>query len=1026
MSEKLLVPDIGDFENVEVIEILVKEGQQLKKNDPIITIESDKSSVEIPTNIDGIVEKINLKIGDKVSKGDLILNILPSQQNTIINQDIPKNTESLIKEAERSLVKSQDKIKDISLNENIEQTQDLIVKKKLKKKSEFIQVNNENDIDPVETNEWLESLSSVIENDGNNRAHYLIKELINKAYIEGANIPYTQNTPYINTIPASEEKKSNGDQNIERRIRSLIRWNSAAMVVRANKKFPELGGHIGTFASAATLYDVGMNHFWRAKNNKFGGDLIYFQGHSAPGMYARAFLEGRLNEKQLDSFRQEVNPGGLSSYPHPWLMPNFWQFPTVSMGLGPMLAIYQARYMKYLINRGLIKDEGRKVWAFLGDGEMDEPESLGAIGLAAREKLDNLIFVINCNLQRLDGPVRGNGKIIQELEGIFRGAGWNVIKVIWGSYWDSLLLNDKTGHLVRAMNETVDGEYQAMKARDGAYVREKFFGKYPETRELVSSLSDKDIWRLNRGGHDPHKVFSAYDKASKNVGSPTVVIAKTIKGYGMGKSGESVNTTHQTKNLDVDDLLYYRDRFDVPLTDNQVRNIEYYKPDQNSPEIKYIKERRLQLGGFIPERTSFSKPIKAPPKNIFDNMKESTGKKEMSTTMALVRMLTSLLRDKNVAPRLVPIIPDEARTFGMEGFFQKIGIYAHEGQKYEPEDSAQLSSYREEKSGQVLEEGITEAGAMSSWIAAGTSYTNHDIEMIPIYLFYSMFGFQRIGDFAWAGADSQSRGFLIGATAGRTTLAGEGLQHQDGHSHLIASTIPNCVSYDPTFHYELAVIFREGLKRMHEKNENVFYYITTMNENYSHPEMPKDKKCEEGILKGMYKIKEFNKYKKIKIQFLGSGTILREMISGAEILQRDYNIDSEIWSVTSFNELRKNGLEIERYNLLNPDKQQKKSFLEECLGASEGPILAASDYMRLHSDQLRPFIKKSFYSLGTDGFGRSDTRANLRKFFEVDKEHIVAYGLSVLAKEQLLASRYASDAIKKYKIDPEKPMPTKL
>ena len=1026
MSEKLLVPDIGDFENVEVIEILVKEGQQLKKNDAIITIESDKSSVEIPTNIDGIVEKINLKIGDKVSKGDLILNILPSQQNTIINQDIPKNTESLIKEAERSLVKSEDKIKDISLNENIEQTQDLIVKKKLKKKSEFIQVNNENDIDPVETNEWLESLSSVIENDGNNRAHYLIKELINKAYMEGANIPYTQNTPYINTIPASEEKKSNGDQNIERRIRSLIRWNSAAMVVRANKKFPELGGHIGTFASAATLYDVGMNHFWRAKNNKFGGDLIYFQGHSAPGMYARAFLEGRLNEKQLDSFRQEVNPGGLSSYPHPWLMPNFWQFPTVSMGLGPMLAIYQARYMKYLINRGLIKDEGRKVWAFLGDGEMDEPESLGAIGLAAREKLDNLIFVINCNLQRLDGPVRGNGKIIQELEGIFRGAGWNVIKVIWGSYWDSLLLNDKTGHLVRAMNETVDGEYQAMKARDGAYVREKFFGKYPETRELVSSLSDKDIWRLNRGGHDPHKVFSAYDKASKNVGSPTVVIAKTIKGYGMGKSGESVNTTHQTKKLDVDDLLYYRDRFDVPLTDNQVRNIEYYKPDQNSPEIKYIKERRLQLGGFIPERTSFSKPIKAPPKNIFDNMKESTGKKEMSTTMALVRMLTSLLRDKNVAPRLVPIIPDEARTFGMEGFFQKIGIYAHEGQKYEPEDSAQLSSYREEKSGQVLEEGITEAGAMSSWIAAGTSYTNHDIEMIPIYLFYSMFGFQRIGDFAWAGADSQSRGFLIGATAGRTTLAGEGLQHQDGHSHLIASTIPNCVSYDPTFHYELAVIFREGLKRMHEKNENVFYYITTMNENYSHPEMPKDKKCEEGILKGMYKIKEFNKYKKIKIQFLGSGTILREMISGAEILQRDYNIDSEIWSVTSFNELRKNGLEIERYNLLNPDKQQKKSFLEECLGASEGPILAASDYMRLHSDQLRPFIKKSFYSLGTDGFGRSDTRANLRKFFEVDKEHIVAYGLSVLAKEQLLASRYASDAIKKYKIDPEKPMPTKL
>ena len=761
MTEKLLVPDIGDFENVEVIELLVKEGQDIKKNDPVVTIESDKSSVEIPSIFSGKVESVNVKVGDKVSKGDLLINI-SSNQSLSQKESVPKETENLIQEAESTLRKHQDQ----NIPQKIIETE----------KPKIIQVVKEGDIDPLETSEWLESLSAVIEKDGNQRAHYLIKELINKAYMEGANIPYTQNTPYINTIPVNEEKKSNGDQNIERRIRSLIRWNAAAMVVRANKKFPELGGHIGTFASAATLYDVGMNHFWRAKNNKFGGDLIYFQGHSAPGMYARAYLEGRLNEKQLDSFRQEVNPGGLSSYPHPWLMPNFWQFPTVSMGLGPMLAIYQARFMKYLINRGLIKDEGRKVWAFLGDGEMDEPESLGAIGLAAREKLDNLIFVVNCNLQRLDGPVRGNGKIIQELEGIFRGAGWNVIKVIWGSYWDPLLANDKTGHLVKTMNETVDGEYQAMKARDGAYVREKFFGKYLETKELVSSLSDKDIWRLNRGGHDPHKVFAAYDKASKNVGSPTVVIAKTIKGYGMGKSGESVNTTHQTKKLDIDDLMYYRDRFDVPLTDQQVKNIEYYKPDQNSPEIKYINERRIQLGGFIPERTTYAKPVKAPPKDIFDNMKVSTGEKEMSTTMALVRMLTNLLRDKNVAPRLVPIIPDEARTFGMEGFFQKIGIYAHEGQKYEPEDSAQLSSYKEEKSGQVLEEGINEAGAMSSWIAAGTSYTNHDIEMIPIYLFYSMFGFQRIGDFAWAGADSQSRGFLIGATAGRTTLAGEGLQ----------------------------------------------------------------------------------------------------------------------------------------------------------------------------------------------------------------------------------------------------------
>ena len=1014
MNQKLLVPDIGEFEKVEVIEVLVKAGDNIGINDSVITIESDKSSVEVPSTIEGIIESVNVKVGDKVSKGDVILDT-SSLKDSSPKKIIPKDTESIIVEAESTLKYENKSVE----NNNIEK----IIKEK---KETVIQVTKQDDIDPLETKDWLESISAVLEKDGKHRAQFLIKELIEHSYKEGSDLVLSRNTPYINTISPDAEAKSKGDQNVERRIRSLIRWNAAAMVVRANKKFPELGGHIGTFASAATLYDVGMNHFWRAKNNKFGGDLVYFQGHSAPGMYARAFLEGRLNEKQLDNFRQEVKPGGLSSYPHPWLMPNFWQFPTVSMGLGPMLAIYQARYMKYLINRGLIKDEGRKVWAFLGDGEMDEPESLGAIGLAARENLDNLIFVINCNLQRLDGPVRGNGKIIQELEGIFRGAGWNVIKVIWGSYWDSLILNDKTGQLVKIMNETVDGEYQAMKARDGLYVREKFFGKYPETRELVSSLSDKDIWRLNRGGHDPHKVYAAYDSAMKNEGSPTVIIAKTIKGYGMGKSGESVNTSHQQKKLDVDDLMYYRDRFDVPLTDEQVKNIQYFKPDNNSLEIKYIKEKRKDLGGFIPERTTYSKPIKTPAKDIFDSMKVSTGEKKMSTTMTLVRMLTNLLRDKNVAPRLVPIIPDEARTFGMEGFFQKIGIYAHEGQKYEPEDSAQLSSYREEKSGQVLEEGINEAGAMSSWIAAGTSYTNHDIEMIPIYLFYSMFGFQRIGDLAWAAGDSQARGFLIGATAGRTTLAGEGLQHQDGHSHLIASTIPNCVTYDPTFHYELAVIFREGMRRMHEKNENIFYYITTMNENYSHPAMPKDKNCEEGILKGMYKIKEFNKFKKTKIQLLGSGTILREMLAGAEILQNEYNIDSEIWSVTSFNELRKNGMEVERYNLLNPEKDEKISYVEQCLGKTEGPIMAASDYMRMNSDQIRPYIKKSFYSLGTDGYGRSDTRKNLRKFFEVDKEHIVAYGLSVLAKEQLIASKYAKDAMKKYNIDNEKPMPTKL
>ena len=660
MSEKLLVPDIGDFENVEVIELLVKPGDTIKENDPIVTIESDKSSVEIPSTISGKIDTVNVKVGDKVSKGDLLLS-LSNSTKSLPESNLPKDTENIIKQAEEAMAVNKEE--PVNVPEPAKE-----------KKQSIIQVTNGLDTDPLETQDWLESLSAVISKDGNQRAHFLIKELINKAYREGANIPYTQNTPYINTIPPEAEIKSNGDQNIERRIRSLIRWNAAAMVVRANKKFPELGGHIGTFASAATLYDVGMNHFWRAKNNKFGGDLVYFQGHSAPGMYARAFLEGRLTEKQLDSFRQEVKPGGLSSYPHPWLMPNFWQFPTVSMGLGPMLAIYQARYMKYLINRGLIKDEGRKVWAFLGDGEMDEPESMGAIGLAAREKLDNLIFVINCNLQRLDGPVRGNGKIIQELEGSFRGAGWNVIKVIWGSYWDSLLANDKTGQLVKIMNETVDGEYQAMKARDGAYVREKFFGKNPDTLEMVSSMSDKDIWRLNRGGHDPHKVYAAYDKAIKNQGSPTVIIAKTIKGYGMGKTGESVNTTHQTKKLDVDDLMYYRDRFDVPLTDEQVRNIEYFKPDEKSPEIRYIKERRLKLGGYLPERSTFAKPIKAPSKDIFDFMKVSTGEKEMSTTMALVRMLTNLLRDKNISPRLVPIIPDEARTFGMEGFFQKIGI----------------------------------------------------------------------------------------------------------------------------------------------------------------------------------------------------------------------------------------------------------------------------------------------------------------------------------------------------------------
>ena len=1017
MSKEILVPDIGDFEKVEIIEILVRTGDKIKKNDSVVTLESDKSSVEVPSTIEGTVEKVNVNIGDKVSKGHLLVTLTGATQvekkpKKIVEEKLPIDTEKIIEEAEKTLV----------LKNEVAETKSL----KKKEKENKIEVTKDGDIDPTETKEWLDSLSAVLENDGKNRAQFIIKQLIEHSYKEGSDLVLSRNTPYINTIPPEEEKKSSGDQNLERKIRSLIRWNAAAMVVRANKKNPELGGHIGTFASAATLYDVGMNHFWRAKNNKFGGDLIYFQGHSAPGMYARAFLEGRITSKELDKFRQEVHPGGLSSYPHPWLMPKFWQFPTVSMGLGPIMSIYQARFNKYLINRGLLKDEGRKVWCFLGDGETDEPESLGAIGLAAREKLDNLIFVINCNLQRLDGPVRGNGKIIQELEGIFRGAGWNVIKVIWGSYWDPLLAKDKTGILIKRMNEAVDGEYQAFKAKGGSFVREKFFGKYPELLDLVSQMTDKDVWKLNRGGHDPHKVYAAYYKAMQNTGSPTVILAKTIKGYGMGKSGESINTTHQQKKLDEEDLLYYRDRFDVPLTDKQVKNVEYYRPLESSPEIKYLKECRLKLGGNLPERSSFAKAIKTPSIDIFSAMKESTGKKEMSTTMILVRMLTNLLRDKNVAPRLVPIIPDEARTFGMEGFFQKIGIYSHEGQKYEPVDSEQLSSYREDIKGQVLEEGITEAGAMSSWIAAGTSYTNHDISMIPIYLFYSMFGFQRTGDFAWAAGDNQTRGFLIGATAGRTTLAGEGLQHGDGHSHILSSVIPNCKSYDPTFGYELATIFREGLRRMYEKRENIFYYITTMNENYPHPAMPKNKSVEDGILKGMYLFKEFNQYKKTKIQLLGSGTILREIIAAAEILQKDYKIDSNIWSVTSFSELRKEAIEIERYNLLNPDKKPKKSYVEQCLSKTEGPIVAASDYIRLNSDQIRSFIRKSFYSFGTDGYGRSDTRKNLRKFFEVDKEHIVTYSLSVLAKEQLIPSKYAEEAIKKFNINPEKPMPTKL
>lgn len=1002
----ITVPDIGDFKNVEIIEVLFKNGDQITKGDPIITLESDKSSMEVPSGVSGTIKEFKVKIGDKVSKGDIIASLSSS-----------------VKEEEKEEVKER-------ANGNTQLSQQPAKTPRIEIKQQGVYGSNPDigDIDPEETGEWIESLGSVVKRDGAERAHFLLSKLINQAYVAGSNLPFTQNTPYINTIPSELEAKSPGDQNLEKNIRSLIRWNAAAMVVRANKISPELGGHIATFASAATLYDVGCNHFWRGKTDDFLGDMIYFQGHAAPGMYARSFLEGRITEKQLINFRQEANikPGeGLSSYPHPWLMPDYWQFPTVSMGLGPITSIYNARFMKYMENRNLIPKQGRKIWTFMGDGECDEPESLGAIGLAARENLDNLIFVINCNLQRLDGPVRGNGKIIQELEGTFRGAGWNVLKVIWGSYWDPLLKADKTGLLMKRMDECVDGEYQAFKAKGGKYVRDKFFGKYPELKQLVSNLTDEDIWRLNRGGHDPHKVYAAYDAAVKHKGQPTVILTKTIKGYGMGKSGESINTTHQQKKLGLDDMYYFRDRFDIPLTDKQVENLEFYRPSEKSEEIQYLKERRRALGGYIPSRSSNAHPIKITDPSIFDASMKSSGDRELSTTMALVAILGKIFRDKAVAPKLVPIIPDEARTFGMEGFFQKVGIYAHEGQKYEPVDSEQLSSYREDQSGQVLEEGITEAGAMSSFIAAGTSYTNHDVEMIPFYIFYSMFGFQRIMDLAWAAGDCQTRGFLIGATSGRTTLAGEGLQHQDGQGLIMASMIPNCISYDPTYAYEMAVIIEDGIKRMHEQKENIFYYVTALNENYKHPEIPSHVKKED-ILKGMYLFKEFRNKGKTTVQLFGSGSILNETIKAAEILSRDFGIDSDVWSITSYSELQRNGAETSRWNQLHPEQGPKKTYIEKCLEGRSGPIIAASDYIRSHVDQIRPYVKSNFYTLGTDGYGRSDTRKELRKFFEVNKESIVVNALSTLSREQKIASKIVNDAIKQFRIDPEKPYPTKL
>jgi pyruvate dehydrogenase E1 component len=878
------------------------------------------------------------------------------------------------------------------------------------------------DIDALETREWLDALDGVLEAEGPERAHFLLEQLVDKARRSGAYLPYSANTAYINTIPPAAEDPLPGDQELEHRIRSLIRWNAVAMVLRANKESSELGGHIASFQSAATLYDIGFDHFWHAPSATHGGDMIFVQGHSAPGVYARAYLEGRITEEQMENFRREVDGKGISSYPHPWLMPDFWQFPTVSMGLGPLQAIYQARFMKYLHDRGILNTEGRKVWAFMGDGEMDEPESLGAIALAAREKLDNLIFVVNCNLQRLDGPVRGNGKIIQELEGDFRGAGWNVLKVIWGRYWDPLLAKDNDGLLQKRMMEAVDGEYQNFKARDGAYVRENFFGKYPELKQMVASMSDEDIWRLNRGGHDPYKVFAAYSAAVKHKGQPTVILAKTVKGYGMGRAGEGQNITHQQKKMDVGSLKQFRDRFNIPVADEVIAETPFYKPADDSPEIQYLKGARDKLGGSLPVRHANIPPLKVPELSVFDALLKSTEEREISTTMAFVRAFTALTRDKELGPRIVPIVADESRTFGMEGMFRQLGIYSSVGQLYEPVDAGELMFYKEDKAGQILQEGINEAGAFCSWIAAATSYANHAQHMIPFFIYYSMFGFQRIGDLAWAAGDMQARGFLLGGTSGRTTLNGEGLQHEDGHSHLISSTIPNCISYDPTFSYELAVILHDGLKRMYQKMENVFYYITVMNENYTHPAMPKG--AEENILKGMYLFREGSEGKKPRVQLMGSGTIFREVIAAAELLELDWGVLSDIWSATSFTELRRDGMAAERWNMLHPEQPAKASHVAHCLKGRKGPAIAATDYMRTFADQIRPYVNdRRYVVLGTDGYGRSDTRKQLRKFFEVNRYYVVIAALKALADDGQVPMKTVAEAIKKYGIDVEKPAP---
>ena len=879
------------------------------------------------------------------------------------------------------------------------------------------QTNDANDIDPIETQEWLDALSSVLETEGTERAHFLLENLVKYTRRRGVHLPFDATTAYLNTIPVGKEQKSPGNQELEHRIRSIIRWNAAAMVLRAGKKDLELGGHIASFQSAATLYDVGFNHFWHAKHDDAEGDLVFIQGHSAPGIYARAFVEGRLSEDELNNFRQEVDGKGLSSYPHPHLMPDFWQFPTVSMGLGPLMAIYQARFLKYLESRGLTKTKGRKVWVFCGDGEMDEPESQGAISLAAREGLDNLIFVINCNLQRLDGPVRGNGKIIQELEGNFRGAGWNVLKVIWGSRWDALLARDTDNELKARMDECLDGDYQTYKSKDGAYVRDHFFNT-PSLKAMVANMSDAEIWALNRGGHDPHKVYAAYYEAVNNPGGrPTVILAKTIKGYGMGASGEGQNTAHQAKKMDQDSLKKFRTRFDIPVTDEQIESgdLPYYRFPEDSEEMRYLRERRNSLGGYLPQRNPNLEALPIPELSAFDAQLQSSGEREFSTTMAFVRILSTLLKDKQIGKRIVPIVPDESRTFGMEGMFRQYGIWNPKGQQYTPQDKDQLMFYKESVDGQILQEGINEPGAMADWIAAGTSYANSHFAMIPFYIYYSMFGFQRVGDLAWAAGDMHTRGFLIGGTAGRTTLNGEGLQHQDGHSQIQADLIPNCISYDPTFSYEVAVIVHDGLRRMYVEQEDVYYYLTVMNENYTHPAMPQRKGIEEEILKGMYLLKAGEKGDK-KVQLMGSGVILNEVIKGAELLKNDFGVDADIWSVPSFNLLHRDAIEVERYNRLHPLEEAKLPFVTRQLQGYEGPVIASTDYIRSFADRIRAYIPNNYHVLGTDGFGRSDSRANLRDFFEVDSRHVAVAALSALAEQGKVGKEVVQQAIEKYGI----------